>query len=262
MRKILALAVTAALTVGLVASMAGSASAGEETQSEVFKISPTKLDKKKPQNIQLINTITTPDDPSLGQPPSASRTVVDWPKQFKFNTTKVPYCKTDAAGLGAAATVEDAKAACGPKSVVSSDAGSSAVVRTTLPAPFDVIDVSVVAFNESGKQLYLYSLPQGQAAATGASILVGKLLPYGSVKNAPRPKGPFKESLDVSIPNLAAGAIAFFEVTIPKSKYVQAKCKPTTMKAQATTFFSTGSVPSSTDDHTVKCKPKKGKKKK
>ena len=203
----------------------------------------------------------TPVNATLGQPPSATRTVVDWPKQFKFNTNSVPTCKTDVNGLTAAPTVADAKAACGNGSAVSDDKGSSAVVKTNLPPPFDVIDVDVVAFNAKGSQLYLYSKPTGNSAQVPASVLTGKLKKYNQVKGVNRPKGPFKQSLDVSIPDLAAGAIADFLVTIPKSKYVQAKCNKTTMTTQATTIFKNGDVKSSTDDDSVKCKPKSSKKK-
>ena len=253
MRKILALAVAGAVAFGVVTM----ANAGEETQQEVFKVKPTKIKKKNHQNVKLINEVITPDDPDLGQPPSATRTIVDWPKQFKFGLKKVPYCKTDEDGLNAAPTVEDAKAACGKKSQVSSDKGSEAVIRTTLAPPFDVVNVDVVAFNEKGKRLYLYSKPTGDASAVPASVLTGKLKKFGAIKDVDRPDGPFKQSLDVNVPPLAAGAIAYFKVTIPKSKYVQAKCKPKKMTAQATTLFSNGDTPQSTDDHTIKCKPKK-----
>jgi hypothetical protein len=259
MRKIVALVLTGVFAL----SMAAVAKAGEETQKEEFTISPTKLSPKKPSNIQFVNTITTPDNATLGQPPSATRTILDLPKQFKINNDKVATCKTDAAGLESAATVEDAKAACGSASQVSSDAGSTAVVRTNLGAPFDVIDVQVVAFNEDGDQLLLYSKPTGSNDFVPASILVGKLKKTGAIKDVQRPAGPYKQSLDVAIPQLAAGAIAFFEVTIPKSKYIQAKCKPKTIKAQATTLFSNGGGPDasqpqqSSDDHSVKCKAKK-----
>ena len=253
MRKILALVLTGALVL----SMAAVANAGEETQKEEFTVSPKKLPAKKHKNIQFVNTITTPDDESLGQPPSAYRTVLDLPKQFKINNKKVPYCKTDAAGLNGAATTDDAKAACGTKSQVSSDAGSTAVVRTNLGPPFDVIDVQVLAFNENGNQLLLYSKPTGANDFVPASVLVGKLKKTSSIKDVKRPSGPYKQSLDVAIPELAAGAIAFFEVTIPKSKYIQSKCKPKKLTAQATTLFNTGSVPQSSDSHSVKCKVKK-----
>lgn len=259
MKKVLALVLTGALAFG----MASVANAGEETQTEEFKVSPKKLSKKKPQNIKFVNTITTPDNPSLGQPPSAYRTVLDLPKQFKINNTKVAYCKADAAQLQAAPTPKDAKKACGKKSQVSVDSGSSAVVRTNLPPPLpSVIDVDVLAFNGKGKTLYLYSKPKGEAQGIAASLLVGKLKKTKQIKDVNRPKGPYKQSLDVEIPPLAAGAIAFFEVTIPKSKYIQAKCKPKNIKAQATTLFNTGDVAQSSDDYAMKCKPKKDKKKK
>lgn len=251
MRKILALVVMGAFVFG----MASIATAGEETQTEEFTVKPKKLSKKKPQNIQFVNTIVTKPIPGTNQPPKGERTVVDFPKQFKFNNDKWPYCKTDEAGLQNAATTAEAKQACGPKSQVSSDAGSSARVTIGNPtgAP-TTINVDVIAFNEKGDKLYLYSKPTGVFSGIAASILVGKLKDTGKVK-LNRPDGPFKQSLDVTIPPLSAGAISFFEVTIPKSKYVQAKCKPKKMVAQATTVFT--DAPTSSDSHKVKCKPKR-----
>ena len=91
-----------------------------------------------------------------------------------------------------------------------------------------------------------------------ASILVGKLLKSTKVKNRPAEASnlkPYKESLDVTIPPLAAGAISFFEVTIPKSaNYVLANCKSKKMQWQATTYFTDGST--TTDTTTRNCKRK------
>ena len=244
MRKILALVLTGVFAFGVV----NMANAGEETQKEEFTISPTKLSKTKPQKIEYVNTITTSDKPGTFQPPKATRTVLDLPKQFKLNYTKVPYCKTDAEGLGAAANVAEAKQACGSGSAVSEDSGSSAQVRVGSAVGATTIDVDVVAFNENGKKLLLYSKPTGAFSGIAASILVGKLKDSKSGK-------AYDKALDVTIPPLAAGAISFFEVTIPKSKYIMAKCNNKTIKAQATTYFEDN--PTSTDDHSVKCKPKK-----
>jgi hypothetical protein len=258
MKKIVALALTGALAFGV----ATTASADESIQKEEFTISPSKLSKKKHTNIEFVNTITTPDNAALGQPPSATRTVLDLPKQFKLNYKTYPTCEGDANGLGGAVTADDARAVCGSKSQMSVDSGSFAVIRTNLAAPFDVVDVDVIGFNEDGGQLLLWSKPQGAASSLPASILTGKVGKTSSVKLA-RPSGPYKQSLDVAIPQLTAGAIAVFEVQTKKSKYIQAKCKPKAMKAQATTVFSNGggadgSQPSqSSDDHSVKCKPKK-----
>lgn len=259
MKKVLALVLTGVLALGVTATVAN---AGEETQTEEFSFSPKKLDKKKPKNIQFINTITTPDNPDLGQPPSAQRTVLDLPKQFKLNYKKFPTCAGSEAELQAATTPDEAREVCGKKSQVSRDEGSSAVVRTNLPPPLpSVIDVEVLAFNADNASLYLWSKPQGEAQGVAASLLVGQLKKFSQVQGMNRPSGPYKQSLDVAIPQLAAGAIAFFEVEIPKSKYIQAKCKPKTLKAQATTQFSNGDVAQSTDDYSANCKPKKKKKK-
>ena len=244
MKKILALALTCAVAFGVVSL----AQAGEETQKEEFTIKPTKLSKKTPQNIKFVNTITTFDLPNgSNQPPKATRTVLDLPKQFKINNKKFAYCKTDEGGLGAAPTVAAAKQACGSKSVVSDDAGSFAQVRVGSPTGATTIDVDVVAFNENGNKLLLYSKPKGAFSGIAASILVGKLKDSQS-------GSAYGKALDVSIPPLAAGAISLFKVTIPKSKYIQAKCKGKTLKAQATTTFS--NAPKSSDTHSVKCKPK------
>ncbi len=246
MKKILAFVLTGAIVAFGGVSLAN---AGEETQTEEFKITPKKLSKKKPQNIKFVNTIVTSDLPDgSNQPPKATRTVLDLPKQFKLNNKKFAYCKTDEAGLQAAPTLADAKKVCGKKSLVSDDAGSSAKVTVGSAAGSTIIDVDVAAFNENGNKLLLYSKPTGAFSGIAASILVGKLKDSKS-------GGSYGKALDVTIPPLSAGAISLFEVTIPKSKYIQAKCKPKKLKAQATTTFS--NAPQSSDSFEVKCKPKK-----
>jgi hypothetical protein len=252
MRKFLALALAGAIGVGGVSV----ATADESVQTESAKFKPKKLSKKRYQNIKFVNTITTFDLPGTDQPPKGERTVVDFPKQFKFNYRKFPYCKTDAAGLELAATTEDAIAACGKKSAVSDPKGSTA--RVKVGGAGLIIDVQVTAFNDNNKTFLLYSKPVGDAAGLPATILVGKLKPFKKVKGRPpgTGSGPYKESLDVVIPPLAAGAIQFFEVTIKKSKYIQARCKPKKLKWQATTFFSDGTPPTA-DTYATKCKPKK-----
>ena len=246
MRKYLALMIVGALSFGVVSF----ATAGEETQTEVGKVTPSKLSKKKHQNVKFVNTITTFPEADTGQPKSAERTILDLAKQFKLNTSKVATCDTDEAGLESAATTDDAIAACGKDSLVSDPKGSSAQVmigRGPGAEPI-IIDVDVSAFNEEGPKLLLYSKPTGDASGIPASILVGKLVKSKSGK-------AYKQALDVTIPPLAAGAISFFEVTIKKSKYIQAKCKPKKMQWQATTFFTDGTQTS--DDYSQKCKPKK-----
>lgn len=252
MRRFVALALAGAIGVGVVSF----ATADESVQTESAKIKPKKLSKKKYQNIQYVNTITTFDLPGTDQPPRGERTVLDFPKQFKFNYRKFPYCKTDAAGLETAATTEDAIAACGKKSVVSDPKGSTA--RVKVGGSGLIIDVQVTAFNDSKKTLLLFAKPIGATAGLPATILEGKLKPFKKVKGRPpgTASGPYEKSLDVGIPPLAAGAIQFFEVTIKKSSYIQARCRPKRLKWQATTFFSDGTPPTS-DTYVTKCKPKK-----
>ncbi len=249
MKKILALVLTGAIAVAAV-GMVSFANAGEEVQDVEFTISPTKLSKKNAQDIEWKVSLTTFDrTDGSNQPPSAQRTLIDLPKQFKLNNDDFPFCKTDEAGLQQAPTVEDAKAACGKKSVVSVDSGSMAEVTVGDANPDHVvaIDVDVVAFNEKGDTIYLYSKPTGVFAGISASILVGKL------KDS-KAGGAYKKALDVSIPPLSAGAISFFQVTVKKSGYIQAKCKPKKLKLKATQYFT--NAPSTTDTPTVKCKPK------
>ena len=255
MKRLVALAVAGALTLGL----AGLATADESVQTEEATVKPNKIKKKSHQNVTLINTITTFDDPALGQPKSAVRTILDLPKQMKFNTGGVKTCKTNEAGLEAAPTTSDAIKACGKKSLVTDAKGSEAQVTVSQGAAAPLIlDVEVSGFNEDGKKLLLYSKPVGSAAGIPASILLGKLKKFNKVNG--RPAGatngkPYKESLDVTIPPLAAGAISLFKVTIPKSaKYVKAKCKPKKMEFRATTFFSDGTDTFDTTTH--KCKQK------
>jgi len=246
MRKIMTLVLTGAIAIGLVGAVS-VASADEAVQTEEFTLKPTKLSKKKFANVKYVNTIVTKDAPGQQQPPSASRTVLDYSPAFKFNYNKVPTCKVDSGTLAGAPTTADAKSMCGSGSAVSEDSGSSAQVRVDLGATATVIDVDVVAFNAKNASLFLYSKPTGAASGIAATILTGKL------KNSS--ENGFGKALDVAIPKLGAGAISFFEVTIPKSKYVQARCKPKTIKIQATTFFDGGTQ--STDDDSVKCKVKK-----
>ena len=247
MKRILALILTGAVAFGIV----GIANAGEEVQDVEFSIGPTKLSTKKPQNIEWTVSLTTFDrTDGSNQPPSAQRTLLDLPKQFTLNNKDWPYCKTDEAGLQQAPTVEDAKAACGQKSVVSVDSGSMAEVTVGDANPDHVvkIDVDVVAFNEKGDKIYLYSKPTGVFSGISASILVGKL------KDS-KAGSAYKKALDVTVPPLSAGAISFFQVTIAKSEYIQATCKPEKLKLKATQYFT--NAPSTTDTPSVTCKPKK-----
>jgi len=252
MRKYIAGAVIVALGFGVVSF----ATADESVQTEVGLVKPRKLSNKKHQKVEFSNTITTFNQAGTGQPPSATRTILDLPKQFKINTNAVNKCRTDAAGLELAAVTKEAIRACGKRSLITDPRGSRAQVTVGGSPPL-LIDVEVSGFNENGKKLLLYSKPVGAASGIPASILVGKLKKFSKVGGRPRgtASAAFKQSLDVSIPPLAAGAISLFKVRIIKSiGYIKARCKPRRMKFRATTFFSNAAP--ATDGFSFGCKPK------
>lgn len=253
MRKIFALVITGAMAIGIV-SFAG---ADENVQTIEASISPKKLSKKKFKPVTLVTDVTTfPDrqaDPNTDQPPSADQTLVDFPKNMKFDTKAVPKCNVDAAGLEGT-TTEAAKEACGEDSQVSVDGKSFAhvTVDTDPDAPNSAtipVDVVVTAFNGKEKDsIYLHSKPTGSAEGLPPTILTGKL------KDSPE-GAPYGKRLDVTIPDLAAGAIDDFVVTVKAGKYVQARCKSKTNKFQATTNYE--NHVQTVDTFQTKCKRKR-----
>jgi hypothetical protein len=257
MRKIFALAIAGAMAIGIV-SFAG---ADESVQTIEASISPKKLSKKKHKPVTLVTDVTTfPDreaDPNTDQPPSADQTLVDFPKNMKFDTGAVPKCDVNAAGLEGT-TTEAAKQACGEDSQVSVDGADKSYAHVTIDndpnAPNSEttpVEVIVTAFNGAEKDtIYLHSKPVGDFAALPPSILTGKL------KDSPDGK-PYGKRLDVTIPDLLAGAIDDFVVTVKAGKYVQARCKSKTNAFQATTNYE--NHVQTVDTFETKCKQKKKK---
>ncbi len=247
MRKFLALAFAGALAIA-VASFAFAAD--NNVQTIDAQLTPTKLDKKKfkPAKIVIdIQTSNNDEDTTLEQPPSAVRTVVDFPRNMKFDTGAVPNCKVSDSALDNT-TTDQAIEKCGKDSVVSKAKGTSAEVTADLapgvPGGTTAVPVVVTAFNgHKPDSIYLHARAD---AFNNTSILVGKL-----VKG---PKG-FGRSLDVTIPPLDAGAISDFLTTVKAGKYVQARCKSKTNKFQARTTYSNHASTTATDQS--KCKQKK-----
>jgi hypothetical protein len=250
MRKYVILAMVA------VASMVMSSFAfAGEPQSIKANLKPTKLDKKKfkPATI-FVDIITTTDkdvNPNLDQPPSANRTIVDFPKNAKFDTKAVPKCKGTEAQLQGT-TTDQAKQICGNKSIVSVAKGTHAHVTidsnptlpnsTTFPVP-----VVVTAFNgEKPNTLFLHARAD---SVNTTSVLVGKLKKSSS---------PYATKLDVTIPPLALGAIDDFTTTVKNGKYVQARCKSKKNPFRATSFYD--NHPKTVATTTSKCKQKKSRK--
>ena len=103
MRKYLAAALGAFLALACV-NVAG---AGADIQSIDAKLTPKKMSKKKFKPATIAITIETQNNDQAGdlppnfqnQPPAATRTIVDFPKNMKFNTNAAPHCKVSDAAL-------------------------------------------------------------------------------------------------------------------------------------------------------------------
>jgi hypothetical protein len=244
MRRTMFFAVTALLALFATSSVAN---AQEPQQTVEAKLTPTKLDKKKYKPAKIFVDVETgpnDEDPTLQQPPSAERTIVDFPKNMKFDTTAVDNCKVTNTAISNT-TGDQAKQLCGPDSQVGS--GVAEVRIGTSPTTSSPIPIVVTAFNGNQKdQIYLHSDPTGIPTKP---VLVGKLV-----------KGPtgFGRSLDVTIPPLGAGAISNFETTVKAGKYVQTRCKQTTNPFRARSFY-TDHSPTTTPVWETKCKRKKKK---
>ncbi|HET6831055.1 MAG TPA: hypothetical protein VFH44_06855 [Solirubrobacterales bacterium] len=254
MRKYLTAAVVAIVSVFALTSVAQA----DPIQSITTKLTPKKLPKKKYKPAKIyVEILTGPnssDPTNPEQPPSAFNTKVNFPKNMKFDTKKVPRCKGSEAQLQNT-TTDQAKQICRNKSIVSKGSrtptgpehenGTSAWVTVDLPGAGTTLGVPVVvtAFNGTKKnQIYLHSRAD---SVNNTSVLVGK------IKKGPKGYG---KTLNVKIPPLLAGAISRFTATVKKGKYVQARCKTKNMKFQAITKYQ--NHPTTTDDYATKCKRK------
>jgi len=226
MRKYFLLALT-----GLIAIAATTAVAAPGDQQTITaKVTPTKLDKKKYRAAKLfvdVETANNDENTALAQPPKATRTVVDFPTNLKFDTSAVPGCKVDSSAI-VNTTQDQATELCGPDSKVSIDSGTSGTVTIGFPGlPSGVIPIQITAFNgQKPNTVYLHTDP---ANIPTKPVLVGKL------KKGPR---GFGSSLDVKIPALGAGGISSFKTLVKAGKYVQARCKSKTNKFRARTTYS------------------------
>lgn len=266
MRKYLAAALGALVALACV----NVAVAGADIQSIGAKLTPTKLSKKKYKPATIAITIETQNNDQAGdsapnfqnQPPAATRTIVDFPKNMKFDTSSVPKCKVDSTAL-ANTTTEQAIDLCGKKSIVSvsekppsgqtfwQPKKTGAVQRVGSAVSWTDYSFVVTAFNGKKKNtLYLHA--RGTLLPITA-VLVGKLTGHQSASLS---NGP---SLDVTVPVLAAGGIKTFKTTVKNGKYVQARCKQKNMTFGARSTFDSGANTDHTpteDTTTQKCKQK------
>jgi hypothetical protein len=255
MRKYVTLAM-----VALASMVMASVASADDIQSIDAKLSPTKLDKKKYKPMKMVIDIRTQNNTGAAvnadQPPTATRTDVDFPKNLKFDTNAVPKCKVDS-GTISNQTADQARQLCGPKSQVSINSGTKAEITfDTNPVVPDganaKIQVQVTAFNGKDKNtIYLHTDPEGIPTKP---VLTGKLV---------NGKSPYGKKLVVSIPNLGAGGISQFLTTVKNGKYIQGRCKSKKNPFAATTTFTDWTGGTKAKDTTeTKCKQKKSKKKK
>jgi len=225
--------------------------AGADIQSIDAKLTPNKLSKKTFKPAQIAITIETQNNDQAtdspvnfqNQPPAATRTIVDFPSNMRFNTESVPHCKVDSTAL-ANTTTEAATDLCGKKSIVSvgekpptgqtfwQPKKTGAVQRVGAAVDWTDYSFVVTAFNGKKKNtIYLHA--RGTLLPITA-VLVGKLTGHQSKSLS---NGP---SLDVAVPVLAAGGIKTFKTTVKNGKYVQARCKQKKMTYGARTTFDSG----------------------
>ena len=245
MRKYLVI-VFAALAALALANFAFAGSTVPQ-QTITAKLTPTKLPKKKFKpakifvDIETQNNDEAPAPPGSNEPPKANRTVVDFPKNMKFDTKAVPKCKKGSAALEGTSTAT-AKKTCGNKSIVSVPT-TDAVVGVGGPSSTLDVPVVVTAFNgNKPNTLYLHARVESLGIT---SVLVGKLK-----------KGPsgYGSTLDVTVPPLTAGGIKSFRTTVKAGKYVQARCKSKNMTFRATSTYTNHSK--TVDTYDTKCKQK------
>jgi len=269
MRKYVAAALAALVALACV----NVAAAGADIQAIDAKLTPTKLSKKKFKPGQIAITIETQNNDQAtdsppnfqNQPPAATRTIVDFPANMKFNTNAAPHCKVDSSAIsGISVTTEQAIALCGKKSIVSvgekppsgapfwQPKKTGAVQRVGSVTGWTDYSFVVTAFNgKKPNTIYLHA--QGTLLPI-STVLVGKLTKNkpGSLSNGP--------SLDVTVPVLAAGGIKTFKTTVKHGSYVQARCKQKNMTFGARSTFNSGPDTDHTPTkatNTGKCKQKK-----
>lgn len=231
------------------------AKAADPIQTLDVTVSPSKLDKKKFKPIQLGFDIKT--GPNSGatlnqdQPPNATKTVVDFPKNLKIDTEAVPRCKVDPGALENTST-EQAIDLCGKKSIISVPGKSfSHVTFDTNPAVADpaqtaAIPVVLTAFNGNKKNTLIFH--NRADPVNNTTILNEKLKPS-------KAKG-YGTSLITNIPPILVGGVDEFKVTIKKGTIVKSRCKSTQNKFKITSTFPDLAEPTVSSTASAPCKRK------
>lgn len=256
-------------TLALAASVAVAAiaQAAVTSQSLLVSVSAKKQDKKVRGPADINVTVDTAESPPTPAAQTASQTVVDFDKDFKFTAGKLATCNpTPLAGT----TTEQANALCGASKVGSGAATLCSAVGGCGVTPGGGIQGVVTAYNgvpSGGNQSIILHARFGPPANT-TTVLTGVLTssPLGN---------PYGSRLVVTVPDTALTGLhlTHFQTAIPKlvsvkankkkhkpaKYYVSAKCSDKTWDFQSSTTFRAGGAPQ-TAHTTVGCKQKPTKK--
>jgi hypothetical protein len=259
MKKCLICVVAGLATIAGVAT-AGLSQAAGPIQSLDAAISPVKLDKRKLQSAQLtIDIRTGPNtgaDLNQDQPPNASRTVVDFPKNLKINTKAVPRCKGTPDQL-ANTSVAQAIEICGKRSIISVPGKSSASVTVDQnPAVADpdqtsTIPVVLTAFNGSKPNTLIF---HNRADAVNNTTVLNEKLKRSGDKH-------YGTKLISIIPPVLAGGVNDFKVTIRKGTIIKARCKQKRNPFRITSTFPELSPQTVSSTTETTCKQKRSRRK-
>lgn len=249
--------------ITIAAALAGMAMAGtaqaDPIQSLDVKISKTKLDKKKPKSVGLFVDITTQRNSGAAtnqdQPPNASKSVVDFPKNLSVDTEGYPKCQGTAEELQNTST-EEAIKICGAKSVISDPNGSSGQLTVDAnPAVADgnafMVDIAITAFNGPGKDELIFHTRAD--AVNNTTILEEKFNKSKSGKQ-------YGTALITNIPPILAGAPNDFRVTIKPKTIISAVCKTTKNPFKLTSTFVDYTPAMASDTTETTCMRKKSRK--
>ena len=240
-----------------VASLAIAAltQADEPIQTLDATISPTKLDKTKFKSAELGIDIRTKPNSSAqtnqDQPPNASRTVVDFPKNLKIDTSAVAPCNGTPDQLEGTST-QTAIDICGKKSIISVPEKTSAHVTADInPAVADpnatfAIPVVLTAFNGSKPNTLIF---HNRADSVNTTTILNEKLQKSKDKQ-------YGTSLITNIPPVTAGGVDDFMVTIKKGTIVSARCKSKSSQFRITSTFPDLDPPTVTSTTNSSCTQK------
>jgi len=245
-----------AMTGAAAAAGLAQARTDEPIQTLEVTASPSKLDKKKFKTVELGFDIKTAPNSSAAmnqdQPPNATKTVVDFPKNIKIDTQKTPHCKATPEQL-ANTTTEQAIDLCGKKSIISVPGKSFSHVTADLnPAVADpnaVLPIPVVltAFNGAKKNTLIF---HNRAESVNNTTILNEILKPSKDKK-------YGTSLITNIPPVLAGGVDEFKVAIKKGTIVSSRCKSTKNQFKITSTFPDLNPPTVTSTAKAPCTQKK-----